>query len=97
MAFARPSIDVLFESAADEYKEHVIGVILTGANRDGARGLARIKANGGVALVEDPVTAAFREMPEAAIESSDVDQVLPLQEIAPFLAKLVSSEAEYAI
>jgi two-component system chemotaxis response regulator CheB len=98
VAFARPSIDVLFESAADEYKEHAIGVILTGANRDGARGLARIKTNGGVTLVEDPASAAVRIMPDAAIESSNVDHVLQLSEIAPFLARLVSSKAElYAI
>jgi two-component system chemotaxis response regulator CheB len=94
VAFARPSIDVLFESAADEYKEHAIGVILTGGNRDGARGLAKIKARGGLALVEDPASAAFREMPEAAIDSTDVDQILTLEEIAPFLSKLVSSRAE---
>lgn len=94
VAFARPSIDVLFESAADEYKEHAIGVILTGANRDGARGLAKIKARGGLALVEDPASAAFREMPEAAIDITDVDQILTLEEIAPFLAKLVSARAE---
>ena len=98
VAFARPSIDVLFESAADEYKEHAIGVILTGANRDGARGLARIKTNGGVTLGEDPASAAVRIMPDAAIESSNVDHVLQLREIAPFLARLVSSKAElYAI
>lgn len=88
VAFARPSIDVLFESAAAEYREHAIGVILTGANRDGAFGLARIKARGGLALVEDPASAAFREMPEAAIDTTDVDRILPLEEIAPFLAKL---------
>ena len=69
VAFARPSIDVLFESAADEYREHAIGVILTGANRDGAWGLARIKASGGLTLVEDPASAAFREMPAAAIDT----------------------------
>jgi two-component system chemotaxis response regulator CheB len=98
VAFARPSIDVLFESAADEYKGHAIGVILTGANRDGARGLARIKTNGGVTLVEDPVSAAVRIMPDAAIDSSTVDHVLELREIASFLARLVSSKAElYAI
>ena len=54
VGFARPSIDVLFESAADEYQERAIGVILTGANHDGARGLAAIKAQGGLTLVEDP-------------------------------------------
>ena len=98
VAFARPSIDVLFESAADEYKEHAIGVILTGANRDGARGMARIKMNGGVTLVEDPDSAAVRIMPDAAIDSCNVDHVLQLREIAPFLSRLVSSKAElYAI
>lgn len=94
VAFARPSIDVLFESAADEYREHAIGVILTGANRDGALGLARIKASGGLALVEDPASAAFREMPEAAIDTADVDRILPLEEIALFLAKLGNTKAE---
>ena len=82
MGFARPSIDVLFESAADEYQERAIGVILTGANRDGARGLAKIKARGGLTLVEDPVTAACREMPDAAIARTKVDWILPLQEMA---------------
>src|SRR5688572_12125366 len=54
VSFARPSIDVLFESAADEYQNRAIGVIMTGANHDGARGLAAIKAQGGLTLVEDP-------------------------------------------
>lgn len=98
VAFARPSIDVLFESAADEFKEHAIGVILTGANRDGARGLAKIKTHGGVTVVEDPNSAAVRTMPDAAIDSCNVDHVLQLREMAPFLARLVSSKAElYAI
>jgi two-component system chemotaxis response regulator CheB len=88
VAFARPSIDVLFESVADEYQERAIGVILTGANQDGARGLAAIKAQGGLALVEDPVTAACREMPAAAINLTKVDRILPLQEIATNLHKL---------
>src|SRR4029079_4005144 len=57
-AFARPSIDVLFESTADEFQERTIGVILTGANRDGARGLAAIKSRGGLTIVENPDTAA---------------------------------------
>ena len=55
VGFARPSIDVLFESTADEFGDRAIGVILTGANRDGARGLAAIKSRGGLTLVEDPV------------------------------------------
>ena len=95
VGFARPSIDVLFESAADEYQERAIGVILTGANRDGARGLAAIKAQGGLTLVEDPVTAACREMPDAAINLTKVDRVLPLQEIALGLNKLSNNVGHY--
>lgn len=88
VSFARPSIDVLFESAADEYQNRAIGVILTGANHDGARGLAAIKAQGGLTLVEDPNTAACREMPDAAINLTNVHGILPLQQLAPRLQKL---------
>lgn len=90
VAYARPSIDVLFESAADEYQERAIGVILTGANHDGTYGLRKIKSRGGLALVEDPATAACREMPQAAMAQTEVDKVLPLQEIAPYLEKLIN-------
>jgi two-component system chemotaxis response regulator CheB len=83
--FARPSIDVLFESAADAYAEAAVGIILTGANEDGAAGLARIKERGGVAIVQDPEGATRRAMPDAAIAVTDTDAVLPLEEIASFL------------
>jgi two-component system chemotaxis response regulator CheB len=85
---ARPSIDVLFESAADAYTERAIGVILTGSSPDGARGLARIKERGGLAIVENPATAESRVLPDAAIAAAQVDRILPLSEIAPFLASL---------
>jgi two-component system chemotaxis response regulator CheB len=88
VGFARPSIDVTFSSAADVYMDRVVGVILTGANADGARGLARIKSLGGLALVQDPQSAESRAMPEAAIAATSVDRVLPLTEIAPFLNEL---------
>lgn len=91
VGFARPAIDVLFESAAQEFQDRTIGVILTGANRDGARGLAAIKARGGFALVEDPESAASREMPDAAIALAKPDLVLPLNEIAHQLFKLAES------
>jgi two-component system chemotaxis response regulator CheB len=87
--FSRPSIDVLFESAADAYGEKVIGVILTGANEDGAAGLARIKERGGVAIVQDPETAERQEMPDAALAATPADAVLPLEEIGPFIYGLV--------
>ena len=83
---ARPAIDVLFESAADAYGERTIGVILTGANRDGARGLAAIKRRGGLAIVQDPATATNPAMPTAA--SAGADRILSLLEIGPFLNDL---------
>ena len=83
--FARPSIDVLFESVAEAYRERAIGIVLTGANEDGAAGLAAIKRNGGVSIVQDPETALRRSMPDAAIAGSVADAVLPLDEIGRFL------------
>jgi len=83
--FARPSIDVLFESAADAYGPAVIGIILTGANDDGAAGLARIKEVGGIAVVQDPDDATRRAMPEAALTATVADAVLPLEEIGKFV------------
>jgi len=83
--FARPSIDVLFESVAEAYRDRAIAIVLTGANEDGAAGLAAIKRNGGVGIVQDPRTAAKKAMPEAAIAASQADAVLPLEEIGQFL------------
>lgn len=88
VSYARPSINVLFESVADAYKEKVIGIILTGASNDGAKGLAKIKQRGGLAIVQAPATAESRTMPEAAIATIAVDWILPLQAIAPFLIDL---------
>jgi two-component system, chemotaxis family, protein-glutamate methylesterase/glutaminase len=83
--YARPSIDVLFESVAEAYRDRAIGIVLTGANEDGAAGLAAIKRNGGVSIVQDPATAMRRAMPDAAIAASVADAILPLEEIAPFV------------
>jgi len=83
--FARPSIDVLFESAADAYGDRVIGIVLTGANDDGARGLARIQERGGVAIVQDPSTSERRTMPDAAIAATHADAILQLEEIPKFV------------
>jgi two-component system, chemotaxis family, protein-glutamate methylesterase/glutaminase len=85
---ARPSIDVLFESAADAYGAGVIGIVLTGANDDGAAGLARIKERGGLALAQDPATAEARTMPDAAIAAA-APIVLSLEQIGPTIAELV--------
>jgi two-component system, chemotaxis family, protein-glutamate methylesterase/glutaminase len=86
--YARPSIDVLFESAAFAYGPSLIGIILTGANEDGAAGLATVKERGGVAIVQEPAGAARRTMPDAAIAATVADAVLPLEEIGGFLNEL---------
>jgi two-component system chemotaxis response regulator CheB len=88
--FARPSVDVLFESAADAYREKVVAVLLSGSNSDGARGIALVKEYGGLAIVQDPASAESSHMPQAAIAAARIDKVLPLPEIARFLGKLVS-------
>ena len=76
--FSRPSIDVFLESCADSYGEGLLGMVLTGANDDGARGLAAVKARGGLAAVQEPTDARHQAMPEAAIRLADPDLVLPL-------------------
>lgn len=86
--YSRPSVDVLFESAADAYGPALIGVVLTGANSDGARGAKRIKERGGFVIVQDPATAEAPSMPEAAIAAGRVDRILPLERIGPFLVEL---------
>jgi two-component system, chemotaxis family, protein-glutamate methylesterase/glutaminase len=86
--FARPSIDVLFETAALAYKEKLIGIVLTGSNSDGALGLKTIKDLGGFAIVQNPVTAEASQMPVAAIKATTVDLTLPLDKIAEALTEL---------
>lgn len=76
--FSRPSIDVFLESCADSYGERLLGMVLTGANDDGARGLAAVKARGGLTAVQEPSEALHPAMPEAAIRVADPDFVLPL-------------------
>ena len=88
LEYSRPSIDVLFESAADSYRAGVIGVVLTGANADGARGAALIKKRGGFVIVQDPKTAESPAMTSAAIAAARVDRILPLDRIGPFLVEL---------
>src|SRR5689334_14423839 len=88
--FARPSIDVLFESAADAYRERLAAVLLSGSNDDGARGMARVKARGGLTIVQDPASAESARMPAAAIAASPVNYVLPLAGIAQLLTNLIS-------
>jgi len=84
--FSRPSIDVLFESAADVYREHLLALLLSGANDDGVNGLQRVRALGGVAWVQDPATAMSSEMPCAAIERGAADYIYSPETMARRLA-----------
>ncbi|HEV7486930.1 MAG TPA: chemotaxis protein CheB [Thermoanaerobaculia bacterium] len=93
---SRPSIDVLFESAADAYKDRVVGVVLTGANDDGSRGAARIKARGGIVVAQDPEQAEAPAMPGATIRAVQVDRILRLEEIAPFLTEVCQSTVSHS-
>ena len=88
VAFSRPSIDVLFESAAEARGARCVGVVLTGANGDGARGLTRVVELGGAAVVEDPKTAERSEMPRAALDAVPSALVAPVREIAPAVVSL---------
>jgi two-component system chemotaxis response regulator CheB len=92
--FSRPSIDVTFTSVADTYQAAAIGVVLTGANEDGALGLAHIVKRGGRALVQDPKSAEIPIMPQAAIRAAPTCEVLPLHAMAPRLIELSLERAE---
>jgi two-component system, chemotaxis family, protein-glutamate methylesterase/glutaminase len=93
---ARPAIDPLFRSAALAFGTRVIGVVLTGQMDDGSAGLKAIKECGGVAIVQDPASAAEPEMPRSALASVDVDHCVPLEEIGPLLTRLVGNPAPKA-
>lgn len=88
VAFSRPSIDVTFDSVADSYGARAVGVVLTGANADGARGLKRIVDRGGLALVQIPQTAESPAMPAAALRAVPQARALTIQQIARELSQL---------
>jgi two-component system chemotaxis response regulator CheB len=86
--YARPSIDVLLQTAAEAYRDRCVGIVLTGANADGASGLARVAELGGAAIVQDPATAERDEMPRAALRRVPTATVAPIAEIAPLVVEL---------
>jgi len=90
--YSRPSIDVAMTTAADAYGHRVVGVVLTGANADGAAGLRRIADAGGFAIVQDPASAEVATMPAAAIKAVPTARVLPLDRIGPLLATVPSMQ-----
>jgi len=91
--YARPSIDVLFESVARSYRRAAVGVLLTGANRDGANGLRAIKQHGGRVIVQDPETADSPIMPRAGVEATCVTSIVPLHRIAAVLIAVCCSQS----
>ncbi len=93
--FARPSVDVLFETAVYAYRDKLIGIILTGANNDGNFGVKQIKQIGGYVIVQEPASAEADAMPKAAIAAAKVDKILPLEQIGPYLLQLVNRSAKH--
>ena len=92
--YCRPAIDVLFESAANVYCASLIGIVLTGANKDGAQGLKTIKMQGGLAIVQNPKKAKASHMPQAALAATKADHIVELEQIAPLLLQLCSRQQE---
>lgn len=89
--YSRPAIDMLFGSAADAYGSQLVGVLMTGANEDGAKGLAAVKRQGGLTIVQDPAEAQVSVMPLAALKLHCPDHILSLNGIGSLLAKLERS------
>lgn len=85
---SRPSIDITFSSAAQSLKEKAVGILLSGANRDGAEGLWQIKKQGGITVVQDPKDAQIQTMPQAALDLFNVDKVMSADEIISYITKL---------
>ncbi|HCS05929.1 MAG TPA: chemotaxis protein CheB [Pseudomonas sp.] len=86
--YSRPSIDYLFESAADTYEARLAAILLTGANQDGAQGIATVKQSGGLTIVQDPEEALVSTMPQAALDRMEPDYILPLRGIGRLLVEL---------
>jgi two-component system, chemotaxis family, protein-glutamate methylesterase/glutaminase len=91
---SRPSIDVLLESAAVAFGAGAMAVMLTGASRDGAAGLAAVRSNGGLAVVQDPATAEYPLMPQAALDAAGADHVLPIEGIGELLRQMTKRLAQ---
>jgi two-component system chemotaxis response regulator CheB len=92
--YSRPSIDVLFETAAEAYQNNLAGILLSGASADGAAGLKMIKDYGGITIVQDPATASSPTMPKAGMSATKVDKMLSPTEIGRFLASIQQEQVD---
>ena len=86
--YSRPSIDVLFDSAADAFQDKLLAIILTGANNDGTAGIEKVKKHGGTTIAQNPADAQFPSMPRASIATGKIDEILTLGGIQNFLLKV---------
>jgi two-component system chemotaxis response regulator CheB len=84
--YSRPSIDVLFESASDIYKDKLLGVLLSGANKDGAHGMKKIKSKGGLTIIQEPKEASIATMPESALHATTIDYILSTAELVKYFS-----------
>ena len=91
--FVRPSADLLFESVAGAYGARALACVLTGTGRDGAMGVGAVKSRGGTVIVQDPASAEFPGMPDAAVANGPIDFVLPLDEIGAVIRGLIEVES----
>ena len=85
---SRPSIDITLETAAYVYKQKLIGILLSGANRDGALGMKKIKDKGGLTIVQDPEECMIDTMPTSAMKVTEIDHILKIDQIVEFLTQL---------
>lgn len=92
--FSRPSIDMMFGAVAATYGDRCIGVILSGSNRDGSDGIAAIKRAGGITIAQEPATAEYRIMPQAAIETGCVDLIVPLEKLGKTISALLEQKGK---
>jgi two-component system chemotaxis response regulator CheB len=90
--FVRPSADLLFESVAAAFRQRAMVVVASGTGRDGSMGVQAVKKMGGTVIVEDPATAEFGGMPEAAVHTECADWIIPLEQIGPVIQRLVMPE-----
>lgn len=89
IAYQRPSADVLFKSMADAYDGRLVAIVLTGMGSDGSAGIQAVKEAGGYVIAQDELTSAFFSMPRSAIQTGDVDEILPLNSISRHLVSIV--------
>lgn len=85
---SRPAIDITLETCANVYKEKLVGILLTGANKDGAKGMKKIKERGGLTIVQDPLECTIDTMPKAAMAITQIDHIMKVEQIIHFLINL---------